>query len=127
MNTIFKNILFIFIAIVSLLIAAEYKIKQLLKSEKEIPTPNLIGLDILNAFEKIDKINQNLKKSIKIEVIPILNDHPLKYIVVKQYPYPKNLTIKEGQTIQLMISKGNLTPKIPNYVGLPIEKVKKIF
>ncbi|NLY43576.1 MAG: Stk1 family PASTA domain-containing Ser/Thr kinase [Clostridiaceae bacterium] len=78
-------------------------------SENEHPVPNLIGKD----FDTIKSIYNDPEKITVVEVRQEFNDEVEKGKIISQDPSP-NTMIKYPQTIEVVVSKGPKTVKVPD-------------
>ncbi len=107
-----------------------YKTNSILREDKEIKVPNLVGQDIFEASQEIDQLNKNqgLKKKIHLKISPIAAEegsNTVRYTVTKQIPDPTGKPIKEGRTITLNVSMGNKVRNMPNFIGRSIKQVRQ--
>lgn len=115
-----KRIVFIFILFIFFLfIAATIWIKFIQKQDSPIKVPRLVGLNILEASEKL----QNRKLTLKI--IPVLRNDVEKYKVIQQNPAP-NSTVRQNRIIELVVSSGQMFSRVPNFTGKSIYTVKQL-
>jgi serine/threonine-protein kinase len=69
-------------------------------------------------------IREVVNKSLNYKVVQeIYSEEFPSQTIVKQVPSP-NLSVKEGRTIYITLSKGKEMVTVPNLVGLPIGKVR---
>lgn len=88
---------------------------------KEVPIPDLVG--------KSQEIAQTTLKELNIEYVlkeEVYDDKiPAGYIVSQEPPYKENITVLEGSTITVVVSKGQEVVPVPKVVGEKVEDAEK--
>ena len=125
LNSGFKIIFLISLALILMIWVSTYKIDRVLSENQIVNIPHLQGMDVLEATQKIELLNRNLSQKICLNIRSVLNDKYLKYTVIKQNPKISQQNIKSGRNITISVSKGYLNPKIPNYIGKPLKLVRR--
>lgn len=116
-----RRIIFIFFLFVFLLsISIISWIKFVQREENIIKVPQLTGLNILDATELI----QGRRLSLKI--IPVVNNEIPRYNIIQQNP-TANTSIKEGRTIEVVVSSGQMYSRVPNFISKSLNVVKDLF
>lgn len=88
---------------------------------KEVPIPNLVGKSQEVAQTTLKELNvvYELKEEVHDDEIPA------GYIISQEPPFQENLTILEGSTISVVVSKGQKIVVVPKVVGDKIEDAEK--
>ncbi len=103
---------------------ALYTISRIQKEDKKAQVPNFVGMNILDVYYEIEKINKTLNTNINIKVIPILNEEFIKYKVISQTP-TFGIPIRDNRDIVLKVSIGDKSLKVPNFIGKNFVQVQK--
>ena len=88
---------------------------------KEVPIPDLVGKSQEVAQTTLKELNvvYELKEEVHDDEIPA------GYIISQEPPFQENLTILEGSTISVVVSKGQKIVVVPKVVGDKIEDAEK--
>jgi serine/threonine-protein kinase len=83
----------------------------IIHSSKEVITPKIVGKDLNDALDEISKINCALEKSGEE-----FNQNVPNGIVLRQTP-SAGMSIREGKTIKVVLSKGGEAIYVPDLFG----------
>lgn len=118
LKVIFLAILLAFIVVSSLALGF-FKFRDYFIT-KEVTVPNLVGMHKDEAQEELEKLG--LKLSVVDEVYSEEFDEG---IIVSQKDEPAS-KVKEGHTIEVVVSKGKQLVKVPNLINRSIEEIDSI-
>ncbi|NLX61059.1 MAG: Stk1 family PASTA domain-containing Ser/Thr kinase [Tissierellia bacterium] len=115
LKVVFLAILLAFIVVSSLALGF-VRLRQLFVN-KEIMIPNLIGMEVEKAEEELKELG--LKLSVSKEIFSSEYDAG---IIIDQNPSPRT-KVKEGYTVEVVVSKGKELTKVPNLINRDITEI----
>lgn len=95
------------------------------ESSLEFSMPNLTNLTLLEANEQIEKYTNKLNININLNVREEYSSSVEEGYIVTQAPV-EGTSIKDGDSISLVVSKGMEMGEIPNLVGYTLDEAKDI-
>jgi beta-lactam-binding protein with PASTA domain len=115
-----KRIVFVFILLVFILFIAMTSWLKLVKdSSDSVKVPDVKGMNILDASEILQKRRLTLK------VVPVLKNDVPRYQIIQQIP-SANTTVKEGRTIEVVVSSGQAFSRMPDFKGKDFYTVRAL-
>ena len=87
----------------------------------EVQVPNLVGL----SKEEAQQETENAKLKFEVASEEYNKDVPEGYVISQDPKYIDNYSVKEGETIRVVISKGQEKTTVPKVVGMTLEEAQK--
>ena len=87
----------------------------------EVQVPNLVGL----SKEEAQQETENAKLKFEVASEEYNKDVPEGYVISQDPKYIDNYSVKEGETIRVVISKGQEKTTVPKVVGMKLEEAQK--
>ena len=87
----------------------------------EVQVPNLVGL----SKEEAQQETENAKLKFEVASEEFNKDVPEGYVISQDPKYIDNYSVKEGETIRVVISKGQEKTTVPKVVGMTLEEAQK--
>ena len=87
----------------------------------EVQVPNLVGL----SKEEAQQETENAKLKFEVASEEYNKDVPEGYVISQDPKYIDNYNVKEGETIRVVISKGQEKTTVPKVVGMKLEEAQK--
>ncbi|MDO5441361.1 MAG: Stk1 family PASTA domain-containing Ser/Thr kinase [Bacillota bacterium] len=102
--------------------AGIFKLTTIEKAPKtvEINVPSIVGMTVEEAEKELAK--SNLKLEVELELV---SDDVPEGQIMSQTPQ-ENSTVKSNQTIRVNVSKGSVTPYVPNVAGKSISNARTV-
>lgn len=118
MIKVIKTAVFIIAFMVAAAMATYLTIHVLIRNEKTVVTPDLVGKDVVYSLEMLSdlKLNTKVKGSQFDPFVP-------KHHIISQEPEP-GTEIKQGRDVRLIISKGTRQVVFPNVKGVKLSQAR---